>query len=148
MQSRIRRQILNVKPGLPDDELEELTRDPDAAQKLMTEQVLGKAHSRIKNAVSDIQEKYEAILKLEKSVNELFDLFQELATLVEAQGQMLDNIEANLAETENYLEKAETNLTNAEKTHAENRTKMCYIIICLLIVGVFLVLWLGGALPF
>lgn len=32
-------------------------------------------------------------MALEKSVNELFELFQELAQLVQMQGEMLDNIE-------------------------------------------------------
>lgn len=57
---------------------------------------------------------------------------------------MLDNIEANLQETENYLEKAETNLENAENIHKKNRSKMCYIMIFLLILGVIVVLWIAG----
>lgn len=61
---------------------------------------------------------------------------------------MLDNIEANLVETENYLEKAETNLENAENIHKQNRSKMCYIMLCLLIVGIPLVLWLAGVIQF
>ena len=98
----------------------------------------------MKNTVSDIQEKYAAILKLEQSVNELFELFQELAQLVQAQGEMLDNIEANLTETENYLEKAETHLESAEAIHKKNRGKMCYILIFLLLLGIPLVLWIAG----
>jgi len=43
---------------------------------------MGQAHSKMKNTVSDIEEKYKAILQLEQSVNELFELFQELAQLV------------------------------------------------------------------
>ena len=61
---------------------------------------------------------------------------------------MLDNIEANLTETENYLEKAETHLESAEAIHKKNRGKMCYIISCLAIVGIFFVLWISGVLPF
>jgi syntaxin 1B/2/3 len=34
--------------------------------------------------------------------------------LIQAQGEMLDNIEANLGEANDYLEKAESNLNNAE----------------------------------
>jgi t-SNARE complex subunit (syntaxin) len=49
----------------------------------MQEQVVGQAaHSKVKNTVNDIQRKYEAILQLEQSVNELFELFQELAMLI------------------------------------------------------------------
>lgn len=71
------------------------------------------AHSKIKNTVEDIQNKYNDILKLEKNVNELFELFQELAVLIQAQGEMLDNIEANLEDANDYMEKAEVKLANA-----------------------------------
>ena len=65
-------------------------------------------HSKIKNTVDDIQNKYKDILRLEQNVNELFELFQELAVLIQAQGEMLDNIEANLEDANDYMEKAET----------------------------------------
>ena len=64
--SRIKRQIRIAKPEVSEDELESLARDPDAAQKVFNEQILGKAHSKVKNTVSDIQKKYEAIKKLEE----------------------------------------------------------------------------------
>lgn len=40
-------------------------------------------HSKIANAAGDIQKKYEAILKLEESVNELFKLFEDLANMIQ-----------------------------------------------------------------
>jgi hypothetical protein len=36
---------------------------------------------------------------------------------------MLDNIESNLGEANDYMEKAETNLQNAEEIHKSNRSK-------------------------
>jgi t-SNARE complex subunit (syntaxin) len=61
----MRRQVKNAKHDITEEELDRVVRDPDAAQKILQEQVMGKAHSNIKNAVSDIQDKYAAILKLE-----------------------------------------------------------------------------------
>jgi t-SNARE complex subunit (syntaxin) len=83
-------------------------------------------------------------LALEKSVNELFELFQELAQLVQMQGEMLDNIEQNLTEANDYMEKAETNLQTAQTIHEQNRSKMCWIIALLIIVGIIVVLWALG----
>ena len=54
--------------------------------------------------MEDIQDKYKAILKLEKDVNECFELFQELAIMIQAQGEILDNIEANLEDANDYME--------------------------------------------
>ena len=67
---------------MTEEQLNNLAADPEAAQTLMQKQVMGQAHSKMKNTVSDIEEKYRAILRLEESVNELFELFQELAQLV------------------------------------------------------------------
>ena len=80
-------------------------------------------HSKIKNTVSDIQDKYQNILRLEQNVNELFELFQELATLIAAQGEMLDNIEANLDDANDYLEKAEVQLEHAQELHKKGRSR-------------------------
>ena len=54
-------------PNASEDELNQLAKDPQAAAKFQNEQILGRvgAHSKVKNAVNDIQEKYEAIKKLE-----------------------------------------------------------------------------------
>ena len=84
VQNRIKKQLkLIVDEDMTEEDLNDLAADPAAAQQLMQQQVMGQAHSKMKNTVSDIEEKYRAILKLEESVNELFELFQELATLVQ-----------------------------------------------------------------
>ena len=72
----MKKQIRLAKKDATEEEIDRLAKDPEAVSKLMEEQVIGsKVHSKVKNTVSDIQKKYEAILALEKSVNELFDLF-------------------------------------------------------------------------
>lgn len=55
-------------PNASEEELNKLSKDPEAAAKLSNELILGRtgAHSKIKNTVNDIQEKYEAIKKLEQ----------------------------------------------------------------------------------
>ena len=75
-----------AKKDATEEELEALARDPEAAQQVLQEGVVGRkgVHSKIKNTVDDIQNKYNDILKLEQNVNELFDLFQELANLIQA----------------------------------------------------------------
>ena len=53
---------------------------------------------------------------------------------------MLDNIEANLQETNDYLEKAATNLDNAKQIAEGNRNKMCWIVIILGVLGIILII--------
>ena len=75
VQSRIKKQLKVIKEDATEEELNELAANPNECKALMQKQVMGQAHSKMKNTVSDIEEKYRAILRLEQSVNELFELF-------------------------------------------------------------------------
>lgn len=66
MQSKIKRQLKIAKKDATEEELDQLCRDPEAAQKVIRDQVIGPAHRKIQNAVDDIQNKYRDILKLEQ----------------------------------------------------------------------------------
>jgi syntaxin 1B/2/3 len=65
MQDNIKRQLKIVKRDATEEELDRLARDPEAAQAVMRERLIGPAHKKIQNAVDDIQNKYRDILKLE-----------------------------------------------------------------------------------
>ena len=69
---------------MTDEKISEMKQDPEAYDRLMMQQVQGAASPELKNMVADIQDKFQKILLLEKSVNELAELFQEMATLVKA----------------------------------------------------------------
>ena len=56
---------------------------------------------------------------------------------------MLDNIEANLEDANDYMEKAETKLANAQEQHEKGRSKMCCILMCIAVGFVALLFWLG-----
>lgn len=122
--------------------------DPEAATKLMMQQVMGPAHPQLRQTVEQIQNKFEAILRLEKSVNELFQLFQEMQILVKAQGEAIDNVESNIRDAEHYLERAEVHVEKAEDLHKGNQKRTLCLIVCLLIVGLIFIVLLSGFIPF
>ena len=47
--------------------------------------------------MAEINERHEAVKELEKSLMELHQIFLDMAVLVEAQGEMLDNIEQQVS---------------------------------------------------
>lgn len=51
------------------------------------------------DTLAEIQERHEAVKELEKSLMELHQIFLDMAVLVEAQGEMLDNIEQQVSIT-------------------------------------------------
>ena len=49
--------------------------------------------TQVLDTLAEVQERHEAVKELEKSLMELHQVFLDMAVLVEAQGEMLDNIE-------------------------------------------------------
>jgi len=60
--------LILVKPTATDLELEELSKNPDRAEQVLQEVILGRPHQKLVQAVSDIREKYEDILKLARVI--------------------------------------------------------------------------------
>ena len=52
---------------------------------------------QVLDTLAEINERHEAVKELEKSLMELHQVFLDMAVLVEAQGEMLDNIEQQVA---------------------------------------------------
>lgn len=124
VKNKIARQAKLINDKLTDEQVKELCDDPEAAQKMMSSVMFGASHTKMQNAVSDMQDKYRDIQKLEASVNLVFEMFKDLALLVHAQGEMLDNIEENINCTANYVNKAATNMGKAkENFEAAQRVK-------------------------
>lgn len=144
-QEKIRRELEIVKPDADESEINELVKDPDATSKLLSEQIIGTAHAKIRNAVEDIDQKYKDILKLEKGVEEVYQLFLDLETLIQAQGEMLDSILTNMNEAKDYIIKANIKLESAKTYHKKSRKKLCIILIVIIVV-LALVILLGGGL--
>jgi t-SNARE complex subunit (syntaxin) len=68
-------------------------------------------------------------------VAECLQLFKELAVLVQEQGALIDNIELNVNQTKDYVEKATKNLQKAREHHRCTRKWMIWTIV----IGIILV---------
>lgn len=123
-QDNIRRRIKIMKPEADEEEVTELVNNPEATSKLFKELFTGPGHAKITNAVDDIERKYQDILKLEKGVEEVYQLFLDLGTLISAQGEMLDSILSNMHEAKNYVKEGNKHLEKAKVVHKKTRTKM------------------------
>lgn len=71
--------------------------------------------------LADVEARHNDILKLEKSLKELHDLFLEMAMLVESQGEVVDRIENHVTGTQDYVVKAQEQLKQAEVLQTKAR---------------------------
>jgi len=130
---RVERQYRIVKPTATKEEIQDAVDSGEQAE-IFTSQILqGPGHAAARNALADIQERHKDITRLETSIQELHQLFMDMAVLVEAQGELLDQIEYTVAQSVNYTGKAVEELRTATKYQKKVRKKMCCVIVILLI---------------
>jgi hypothetical protein len=60
---------------------------------------------QIIETIREIQERHDSVKEIEKSLLELHQIFMDMAVLVEAQGEQLNNIEAQVNRSASYVER-------------------------------------------
>lgn len=127
------RQIKVVKPEATDKEVESVIQGGDV-NAVYREAILQPGSDPLAQAYLHVVDKYQDVLKLEKSVEELHAMFLDLAVLVDAQGEMLDNIEHQVTMAKDYMAQGNKNLQSALKARKATRRRMCCCVIILVIV--------------
>ncbi|KAM5153073.1 syntaxin-4 [Mantella aurantiaca] len=93
-----------------------------------------------KQALNEIESRHDEILKLEKSILDLHELFLLLASQVEQQGETINSIEKNILHSTDYVEKAKKQLVQAVDNKQKARKKKVYIVICVAVLIIILVI--------
>ncbi|GAB1604664.1 syntaxin-7 isoform X2 [Argonauta hians] len=92
-----------------------------------------------------IQEREEAILKLESDIRDVNQIFKELGVMVHEQGEGIDSIEANVVNAEISIEAGVVQLENANKYKKRSRRNLCVVLLIVLAVIVLLSLIVWAA---
>lgn len=97
----------------------------------------GNANIAVEQALSDVTTQYREVLRLEESVNELSELFIDLAILIEQQGVLLDTIESNVKVAGGYVDEGNNQLGKAIISLRNRRKCCCYICtVIVIIIGI------------
>ena len=87
-------------------------------------------------------EREQGIAEIQQQIGEVNEIFQDLAVLVNEQGQMIDDIEANIVSTAVRTKDARRVLTKADKSQKAARNKMICLAIVIAVVLIVLILFL------
>ncbi|MEQ2223825.1 hypothetical protein ILYODFUR_001052 [Ilyodon furcidens] len=79
-----------------------------------------------RSALNEIENRHKELLELESRIKDIHELFFQLALLVEEQGTMLDNIEANVGATQDYVAKAGVQIKQAKIYKKNNPCKKLF----------------------
>ncbi|KAH6572413.1 hypothetical protein BASA50_006989 [Batrachochytrium salamandrivorans] len=82
-----------------------------------------------------ITEREHDLVGIERSIQEVNEIFRDLGTLVNEQQYLLDNIETNVGAVAVNVEGAHTELRTASAYQARSRSFMCWAFIILLIIS-------------
>ena len=87
-----------------------------------------------------IQERERGILEIQQQIGEVNEIFQDLAVLVNEQGSMIDDIEANIVSTASRTKDAQRELSKADASQKAARNRMLCLVVTIAIV--LTILWL------
>lgn len=76
-------------------------------------------------ALCNIKGRHKELIELEDRLKLVHELFLQIAILVEEQGALVDNIQANVCKTEEYTEEINYNLTRAKAYRRNNPFLRC-----------------------
>lgn len=79
-----------------------------------------------RSALNEIENRHKELLELEGRIRDIHDLFFQMALLVEEQGCMLNNIEASVCATEDYVANATEQIKKAVKYKKNNPCKKLF----------------------
>lgn len=98
------------------------------------QQVMMEDNARLYDIVADIEDRHTEILKLESQVHQVFELFKDLATLVDIQQESLDMIDMNITKAAEHVKKGEKELVEAREQQKKARKRRAFLLVCLLVI--------------
>ncbi|XP_066521228.1 syntaxin-4 [Hoplias malabaricus] len=135
---RIQRQLRITGSEVSDEQLETMLESGQTD--VFTQNILTDAKAT-RQALNEIETRHDEILKLERSIKDLHDMFQYLAMEVEAQGEMINRIENNIINSANYVENAVEQTAQAVVSDRKSRKKKLWIaIICSVFILVIIII--------
>jgi len=141
---KVKRQVQVVKPDCTDEDVERVMKTEGGKDALYKEKILaGGVNDQIKTTYAKVAGKYQDVLTLEQSVAELHQMFLDFALLTEQQGELLDQIEFQVTQANDYVEEGNVDLVEAIVYQKAIRKKQC-MIIGIVVVAVVVLLFATG----
>ncbi|XP_067136889.1 syntaxin-1A-like isoform X2 [Centruroides vittatus] len=118
---RIRRQFMIAGQVITEEEIEEMLDRPESFRVGFVVDT-----SKAKQTLSDIEARNAEIEKVEKSIQEMHNMFVDFSILVQQQGKVIDRIESRIIRSKTAVEKGNTRLQKARKFKKRCRRTLFY----------------------
>ncbi|XP_051114546.1 syntaxin-132-like isoform X2 [Andrographis paniculata] len=136
----VERRIITVTGSRPDEETINHLIETGNSEQIFQKAMLETGHGQVLNTLEEIQERHDAVREIEKKLLDLHQIYMDMAVLVEAQGDILDNIESQVKNAVDHVNMGADALQTAKNLQKKSRKCMMIGISLLLIIAVILVL--------
>ncbi|KAK4432650.1 syntaxin [Sesamum alatum] len=135
----VERRVFTVTGNRADEETIDNLIETGDSEQIFQKAIREQGRGQVMDTLAEIQERHDAVRDLEKKLLELQQIFMDMAVLVEAQGDMLDNIESQVSSAVDHVQSGNTALQRAKSLQKSSRKWMCIAILILLILVVIIV---------
>ncbi|XP_057969841.1 syntaxin-132-like [Malania oleifera] len=136
----VERRVFTVTGTRADEETIDRLIETGDSEQIFQKAIQEQGRGQIMDTLAEIQERHDAVREVERKLLELQQIFLDMAVLVDAQGDMLDNIESHVSSAVDHVQSGNTALQKAKRLQKNSRKWMCIAIIILLIIVVIIVL--------
>ncbi|KAF5735260.1 putative syntaxin [Tripterygium wilfordii] len=129
------RRYLTVTGENPSEEIiDKIISDENGGEEFLARAIQEHGRGKVLETVVEIQDRHDAAKEIEKSLLELHQVFLDMAVMVEAQGEQLDDIEHHVLNASHYVKDGAKELQTARGYQRNSRKWMCVGIILLLFI--------------
>ncbi|XP_052200124.1 syntaxin-132-like [Diospyros lotus] len=135
----VERRVYTVTGTRADEETIDRLIETGDSEQIFQKAIREQGRGQIMDTLAEIQERHDAVREVERKLLDLQQIFMDMAVLVDAQGDMLDNIESQVSSAVDHVQSGNTALQKAKKLQRNSRKWMCFAILILLIIVVIIV---------
>lgn len=123
-----------------DDETIETIIETGNSETFLQKAIQEQGRGQVLETIKEIQERHDAVKDIERNLLELHQIFMDMATLVDAQGEQLNDIEQQMGKASSFIARGAQNLQVAKNNQRSSRKWCCIAIILLIILLLILVI--------
>ncbi|KAJ7976393.1 putative Syntaxin [Quillaja saponaria] len=135
----VERRVFTVTGTRADEETIDRLIETGDSEQIFQKAIQEQGRGQIMDTLAEIQERHDAVREVERKLLDLQQIFLDMAVLIDAQGDMLDNIESQVTSAVDHVQQGNTALQKAKKLQKNSRKWMCIAILILLIIVIIIV---------
>ncbi|XP_021635978.2 syntaxin-132 isoform X2 [Hevea brasiliensis] len=136
----VERRVITVTGTRPDEETIDHLIETGNSEQIFQKAIQEMGRGQVLNTLEEIQERHDAVKEIEKKLLDLHQIYLDMAVLVEAQGEILDNIESQVTNAVDHVQSGTDALRTAKSLQKKSRKCMMISILLLLIIAIIIVL--------